>query len=109
MADKHTLKQRVPIPEETQRKLLVDCGHRCSVTQCNESFSLTFHHINGDPSDNRESNIIVLCHNHHDMADRGKIDRKECTSYKERLKPKEYKDPLENLGMKLYDELRGLS
>lgn len=79
-------KERIPLPKETQRKLLVESGHKCSVPLCKEGFSLTFHHINGDPSDNRESNIIVLCHNHHDMADRGRIDRKECVSYKERLK-----------------------
>lgn len=79
-------KTRVPIPKETQRKLLVECGHKCSVPLCNESFSLSFHHINGDPSDNEMSNIIVLCRNHHEMADRGRIDRKECLSYKERLK-----------------------
>jgi hypothetical protein len=79
-------KIRVPIPTEIERKLLVESGHKCSVPLCNESFSLSFHHINGDPSDNRQSNIIVLCRNHHDKADRGKIDRKECVSYKERLK-----------------------
>ena len=85
-------KIRIPIPKVTERKLLVESGHKCSVPLCNESFSLSFHHINGDPSDNRESNIIVFCRNHHEMADRGRIDRKECDSYKQRLnqiKPEE--------------------
>lgn len=79
-------KERIPIPKETQRELLVECGHQCSVPFCFEKSNITFHHINRDPSDNRESNVIVFCPNHHAMADRGKIDRKECMSYKERLK-----------------------
>jgi len=83
-------KIRVPIPKAKERKLLVESGHKCSVPLCNENYSLSFHHINGDPSDNREFNIIVLCRNHHDMADRGRIDRKECASYKEILKQTKY-------------------
>ncbi len=78
--------ERIPIPKEIQRELLVDCGHQCSVPFCYETHNLEFHHINGNPSDNRKSNLIVLCPNHHTMATRGKIDRKECKSYKERLK-----------------------
>jgi len=79
-------KKRIPIPKEMERKLLVESGHQCSVPFCYEKHNLMFHHINGDPSDNKESNLIVFCPNHHTMADRGKIDRKECVSYKERLK-----------------------
>jgi hypothetical protein len=78
-------KKRVAVPRETERKLLVESGHKCSVIRCNESHSLEIHHINGDPSDNRESNLIVLCRNHHAMAQEGKIDRKSLASYKERL------------------------
>lgn len=81
-----TRKARIAIPRETERKLLVESGHKCSVPFCNESHTLEIHHINGDPIDNRESNLIVFCRNHHAMAHSGKIDRKECESYKERLK-----------------------
>lgn len=42
-------------------------------------------HVNSDPTDNRDENLIVLCPNHHVMADRGKIDRKACRLYKEGL------------------------
>ena len=101
-------KERVPIPKETQRKLLVESGHKCSVPLCNESHSLEFHHINNDPSDNRESNLIVFCRNHHAMAERGKIDRKECRSYKERLKqirPEEtLKEKVEREGISVIPE-----
>jgi hypothetical protein len=78
-------KERITIPKEIERKLLVQSGHKCSVPLCNESHTLEIHHINGDPSDNKESNLIVFCRNHHAMAESGKIDRKECKSYKERL------------------------
>ena len=79
-------KERIAVPKETERKLLVESGHKCSVPFCNESNAISIHHINGDPTDNRESNLIVFCRNHHVMADSGRIDRKECVSYKQRLK-----------------------
>lgn len=78
-------KERIAIPKEIERKLLVESGNKCSVSRCNESYSLEIHHINGDPSDNRESNLIVLCPNHHALAESGKIDRKALVAYKERL------------------------
>lgn len=72
-------KERIAIPKETERKLLVESGHKCSVPFCYEGYSLEIHHINGDPSDNKESNLIVLCRNHHAKAESGKIDRKVAT------------------------------
>lgn len=81
-----TRKERIHIPMKTQRRLLVECGHKCSVHLCNEKTALEFHHINGNPSDNNEPNLIVLCANHHAMAESGEIDRQACISYKERLK-----------------------
>jgi hypothetical protein len=81
-----TEKKRIAVPKEMERKLFVESGHKCSVPFCNESNAISIHHVNGDPSDNAESNLIVLCRNHHFMADSGKIDRKECVSYKQRLK-----------------------
>jgi hypothetical protein len=79
-------KERIPIPQGIKRELLVECGHKCSVHRCNEKTALEFHHINGNPSDNRVSNIIVLCANHHHLADSGEIDRKALVEYKRRLK-----------------------
>jgi hypothetical protein len=70
-------KERIDIPKAAERKLLVESGHKCSAPFCNESDAISIHHINGDPSDNKESNLIVLCRNHHAMADSGKIDRKK--------------------------------
>ena len=78
-------KERIAIPKKTQRKLLVECGHKCSVHLCDEKTALEFHHINGNPSDNRESNLIVLCANHHTLAENDKIDRKALADYKKRL------------------------
>lgn len=77
--------ERIAIPKETERKLRVESGHKCGVSRCNESHHLEIHHINGDPSDNRESNLIVLCRNHHALAESGEIDRKALVAYKQRL------------------------
>ena len=100
-------KERVPIPVEVRRKLFVTCGHRCSVPFCKEKNNLIIHHINSDPSDNREENLIVLCRNHHAMADKGEIDRKECIEYKNRLKIM-YKKDEEILSLKEQVNIEGI-
>lgn len=78
-------KTRVRIPIKLRRELLVDCGHRCTIHSCAEIQNLEAHHINGIPSDNRPENIIMLCPNHHTLADRGTIDKEACRMYKNRL------------------------
>jgi len=61
--------ERVPIPQRTQKQLLIRSGGVCE--RCGESLeglNPDFHHKNGDPSDNRKSNLIVLCPNCHRRA-----------------------------------------
>lgn len=105
------VKERTPIPEEKKRILLVECGHKCSIPGCNVKEDLVFHHINFDPSDNREENIIVLCPNHASMADKKKISIKECEMYKKNLKkgiigkePESVKEKVEREGIDLEPE-----
>jgi hypothetical protein len=59
-------KVRVPVPIKTQKQLFIRCEGNCE--KCEDSLrGLTahIHHKNGDPSDNRMSNLIVLCPNCH--------------------------------------------
>jgi hypothetical protein len=67
------LKQRIPIPAETRRKLILFTRYECCL--CDSKISgkqeSAIHHVNGDPSDNREENLIPLCRNCHAKADRG--------------------------------------
>lgn len=53
-------------------------GWKCELCQANNGFShpitksivvLTVHHINGDPTDNRKFNLIVLCQRCHNKLD----------------------------------------
>jgi len=57
-------KERIPIPKRLQRMALIEVGGRCPFEKCTESL-MDFHHINGDPSDNRIENIIAICVKHH--------------------------------------------
>lgn len=75
-------KIRTPVPQEVRNKLLVYCKHECCV--CNARIGRNeIHHINGDPSDNREENLVPLCPNCHSQADDGLFKEKELLMYKE--------------------------
>ena len=49
---------RPAIPKDIEDNLLVSCQHRCCI--CGE-FGVQIHHIDGDPTNNDESNLIPLC------------------------------------------------
>lgn len=78
-------KERKPVPKEIERKIKVEAGHKCTVWNCSERYGLEKHHIDGDPSNNSEDNIIYLCATHHKMADDGIISQEECHMYKKLL------------------------
>lgn len=65
MENKCLPKKRVPIPKKTSDELLVKCKHSCCIC---EKFGVEIHHIDGNPSNNRENNLIPLCSNCANMA-----------------------------------------
>ena len=61
MADK---KDRIPIPDDIATAVLVAADRKCCV--CREPrLDLQIHHIDDDPSNNDQSNLAVLCLQHH--------------------------------------------
>lgn len=77
---------RIAIPNELKRKLLIESGHRCAIQTCKHP-EVEFHHIIpwGKCQEHSFDNMIVLCPNCHSRADRGKIDRKSLLLYKANL------------------------
>lgn len=63
---------RKRIPAKLKDSLLVEANHVCTI--CGRS-PVQIHHIDGNPSKNTEDNLIVLCLNHHDEAERGKTSK----------------------------------
>ena len=80
------MKIRIPIPRETQRKLLIEAGFKCSIHSCHVADTLEFHHIDGNPANNVPSNLLVVCSNHHAQCSKRRIDRKACYAIKKLLK-----------------------
>lgn len=78
-------KERIPLPADLKRQLLIECGFKCSMNRCDREISLEFHHIDANPANNSQDNIIVFCSIHHHLADIGKIDRKTCVFLKTSL------------------------
>ena len=62
--------KRKPIPLSLQRKLLLRCKGKCE--KCHIPFTRNLkahiHHKDGNPKNNKESNLEVLCPNCHSKA-----------------------------------------
>lgn len=78
-------KVRTPIPAENERLVKVQAGYRCSVWGCGGTSGLTFHHIDGNPSNHDPANLLLLCAVCHARATSGEIDRKACRMIKRDL------------------------
>jgi hypothetical protein len=53
------------IPEKLKNKLLVEAKHKCVICDAPRT---QIHHIDGNKKNNDESNLIVLCLEHHHEA-----------------------------------------
>lgn len=60
-----TRRVREPISASLKKKVLARANNTCERRGCNHKQYLEFHHKNMNNDDNKVSNIIVLCPNHH--------------------------------------------
>ncbi len=79
-------KLRTPIPDPLRSQILIANQHACCI--CGHA-GVQIHHINGDPADNRQPNLAVLCIPHHDKATvvtglSAKLSAPEVRKYKRR-------------------------
>src|SRR5216684_8816749 len=74
---------RPSIPSETQREILIECGHRCAV--CGTSCPLERAHIIPwhKSKEHAAKDLICLCANCHERADREEWGEKTLREYKQ--------------------------
>ena len=75
-------KSRLPISKELKNKVYDIAAGKCQ--EGGKKGNLIIHHIDGDPSNNRITNLVLLCGNHHDDADKGVIPKWRLKSIRER-------------------------
>ena len=75
---------RPPIPTDVERRLLVECGHRCAC--CGQPVSLEKAHIIpwSETKDHSFENLVVLCSTCHTRSHDEKWDKKTLQEYKKR-------------------------
>ena len=80
-------KNRPPIPSELKRQILMESGFQCAIPSCRKRHP-QIHHIvaYSEHQEHKHKNLIALCPEHHDMADRGEIDRRSLYMYKDNLR-----------------------
>lgn len=78
---------RPSIPQELERRVLVEAGHRCAIPTCRHTRVEIAHIIPWAENKAHEfENLIALCPNCHDLFDKDKrIDRKSMQIYKANL------------------------
>lgn len=79
-------KKRTQIKIDTSVAVLFGADHCCCMCR-NRNTRPTIHHIDGNPDNNKESNLVPLCPNHHDevhtkTALTRNFSRKELQQYK---------------------------
>lgn len=61
------------VKSNLKKKLINDRGHKCEMCLNTEwledPIPLELHHIDGNPDNNKEENLQVLCPNHHAMTE----------------------------------------
>ena len=95
--------KRKPITRDLLIILGARSGNKCETCKEELKGKLTpkanIHHKNGNPADNRESNLILLCPNCHSKADGknvAKAAKKTTKVVAKNKKPKAKNDPLAN-------------
>jgi len=66
------MSKRIKIPHKIEIRTLVKNKHTCCICRDFKSYQEPIiHHIDGNPANNKENNLAVLCPNHASMADAG--------------------------------------
>lgn len=78
------MSDRPPMPAEIKRDILIECGHRCAV--CGIPFPLQLAHIIPwrISKEHKAEDMICLCANCHERADKDKWSEKTLREYKRR-------------------------
>lgn len=79
--------ERIPVPAEIKRAVLVEAGHRCAIPTCRATTIEIAHIVPwAESNDNSFENLIALCPNCHTRYDQKKeIDRLSMKMYKHNL------------------------
>lgn len=65
-------KKRVKVPHKIEVKILLKNKHTCCICRDFKNYQEPIiHHVDGNPSNNNENNLALLCLNHSSMADAG--------------------------------------
>ncbi|MDO8722538.1 MAG: HNH endonuclease signature motif containing protein [Syntrophales bacterium] len=68
-------KQRKDIPKLTQKRIYQEAGSRCAFCQESEVTSLAIHHMDSNPENNIEDNLILVCSNCHGKITHGVLSQ----------------------------------
>ena len=66
-----------PLSHHQTQKIITQVGTKCCYPNCKEDITLEVHHIipRSEGGSNKENNLVVLCNNHHKLADVGSIPK----------------------------------
>lgn len=78
-------KQRKEIPRMTQKKIYQEADSCCAFCQEREVSTLTIHHIDSNPENNMERNLILVCGNCHGRITHGVLSQADVMLKKNEL------------------------
>ena len=80
------MSDRLALPKEIKRRILIEAGYRCAIPTCRFPITENAHIFSwAETRDHSYENLIALCPNCHTLYDSGKIDRAAIVAYKKKL------------------------
>ena len=78
----HAVERRL-VPDRLRRYALARSRSHCQVPGCSfrSALRLDLHYLDGDPTNNRASNLVALCRRHHRLAHGRELDREKLRAY----------------------------
>ena len=80
------MKQRVRIPKITEKEIYQESSSACAFCRLAEVASLQIHHIDEDPSNNENDNLLLVCASCHSQITQGKISPADVFVQKQKAK-----------------------
>lgn len=80
------MKKRISIPSQTQKRIYQESSSACALCREDDIATLEIHHIDEDPSNNEDENLLLVCASCHSRITQGAISQADVDLHKKKAR-----------------------